>query len=84
MYIYSERDRLHHRATELTHSLASKDQTNRGIEVERADLLTSYRAVLGEKRQLEVDLIFFIFYFLDSTARKNMHNNLYKKQDYLF
>lgn len=53
----SERDRLHHRATELTHSLASKDQTKRGIELERADLLTSYRAVLGEKRQLEVDLM---------------------------
>jgi hypothetical protein len=24
-----------------------------------------------------------IFFFLDSTARKNIHNNLYKKQDYL-
>jgi hypothetical protein len=26
----------------------------------------------------------FHFFFLDSTARKNMQNNLYKKQDYLF
>jgi hypothetical protein len=23
-------------------------------------------------------------FFSDSTARKNIHNNLYKKQDYLF
>jgi hypothetical protein len=27
--------------------------------------------------------LFFLF-FLDSTARKNMYNFLYKKQDYLF
>jgi hypothetical protein len=25
-----------------------------------------------------------VFFFLDSTVRKNIHNNLYKKQDYLF
>jgi hypothetical protein len=28
--------------------------------------------------------LFFIFYFLHSTARKNIHNNSYKKQDHLF
>jgi hypothetical protein len=27
---------------------------------------------------------FFFFFFLDSTARKNIHSNLYKKQNYLF
>jgi hypothetical protein len=31
-----------------------------------------------------VPLAIFIFNFLDSTARKNIHKNLYKKQDYLF
>jgi hypothetical protein len=25
-----------------------------------------------------------VFFFLDSTVRKNVHNYLYKKQDYLF
>jgi hypothetical protein len=28
--------------------------------------------------------IFILFVFLDSTARKNIQNKLYKKQDYLF
>jgi hypothetical protein len=32
----------------------------------------------------ELEGVFFILCFLDSTARKNIHYELYKKQDYLF
>jgi hypothetical protein len=30
------------------------------------------------------ELFLIIYFFLDSTARKNVHNNLYKKVNYLF
>jgi hypothetical protein len=53
----SERDLLHRKAAEMARSLAGRDQHSRGLEVEREDLLSSYRAVLQEKRTLEADLL---------------------------
>ena len=37
-------------------AMASLEQARRAVEIERADLLDSYRAVLNEKRRLENDL----------------------------
>lgn len=52
----SERDRLRHRIAEVVQAMASLEQARRAVEIERSDLLDSYRAVLNEKRRLENDL----------------------------
>ena len=52
----SERDRLRNRTAEVAQALATVEQARRAVEIERADLLESYRSVLNEKRKLENDL----------------------------
>jgi chromosome segregation ATPase len=52
----AERDRLRNRLAEVVQAMASLEQARRAIEIERSDLLDSYRAVLNEKRKLENDL----------------------------
>lgn len=51
-----ERDRLRLRISEISQLLADKEQINRGLEIEKGDLMDAYREVLKEKRQLEMDL----------------------------
>jgi len=52
----TERDRLRNRTAELMQAIASLEQARRAVEIERADLLESYRSILNEKRRLENDL----------------------------
>ena len=54
--ITSDRDRLRLRITEVVQSMSSLEQSRRAIEIERSDLLESYRAVLQEKRKMESEL----------------------------
>jgi len=51
-----ERDRLRSRITEVVQKMASLEQSRRALEVERTDLLDTYRSVLAEKRKLENEL----------------------------
>jgi predicted nuclease with TOPRIM domain len=51
-----EKERLQRKAAELAQAVAVKEHGRRAIEIEKEDLLQTYRAVLGEKRQLETDL----------------------------
>jgi len=53
----SERDRLKVRVSELAQGLSTLEQSRRAIEIERNDLLESYRAALQEKRHLENELL---------------------------
>ncbi len=54
--ITADRDRLRLRITEVVQSMSSLEQSRRAIELERSDLLESYRAVLQEKRKMESEL----------------------------
>jgi predicted nuclease with TOPRIM domain len=54
--IAADRDRLRSRVTEVVQSMAVLEQSRRAIEMERQDLLESYRSVLQEKRRLESEL----------------------------
>jgi hypothetical protein len=51
-----ERDRLQRRVVELAQLLSAREQAKKGVEVEKADLLDAYRAVLQEKRKMEEDM----------------------------
>ena len=51
-----ERDRLRSRVSEVVQKLSSLEQSRKALEVERTDLLDTYRAVLNEKRKLESEL----------------------------
>ena len=53
----SERDRLKARVSDLAQGLSTIEQSRRAIEIERNDLLESYRAALQEKRHLESELL---------------------------
>ena len=53
----AERDRLRNRISEVVQAMASLEQSRRAVEMERTDLLESYRTVLQEKRRLESDLL---------------------------
>lgn len=52
----ADRDRLQQRLQQVLHASASTEHARRSVEVERCDLLNTYRAVLQEKRKLEEDL----------------------------
>ena len=54
--IASERDRLQRRVLEVAQLLAAREQSKKGVEMEKADLLDAYRAVLQDKRKLEEDV----------------------------
>lgn len=51
-----ERDRLRSRITDVVQKMSSLEQSRRALEVERTDLLDTYRSVLAEKRKLENEL----------------------------
>lgn len=51
-----ERDKLRYRCIELTEHCTSLEQSVRALEMERADLLETYRSCLQEKRRLDADL----------------------------
>ena len=51
-----ERDQLQRKLSELSAAIAGKDYALRALEVEKEELLETYRTVLGEKRKLEADL----------------------------
>mmetsp|Transcript_2324 Transcript_2324/g.3663 ORF Transcript_2324/g.3663 Transcript_2324/m.3663 type:complete len:1405 (+) Transcript_2324:94-4308(+) len=52
----AERDRVQSRLQEVLHASASTEHARRAVEVEKTDLLHTYRAVLQEKRKLEGDI----------------------------
>lgn len=54
--ITGERDRLRHRISEVIEAISTIEQSRRATELEKNDLLESYRAVLQEKRRLESEL----------------------------
>ena len=54
--VSAERDRLQQRLQQVLHASASTEHARRSVEVERSDLLNTYRTVLQEKRKLEEDL----------------------------
>lgn len=54
--VSGERDRLQQRLQQVLHASASTEHARRSVEVERSDLLSTYRTVLQEKRKLEDDL----------------------------
>ena len=51
-----EMERSQNRLSELSHANSMLEQAKRALEIERADLLESYRAVLRSKGKLEADL----------------------------
>lgn len=51
-----DRDHLRARLGELAAALAGMEQAKCALEIERGDLLETYRAVIQEKRQVEGDL----------------------------
>ena len=51
-----ERDQLQQRLQHVLHQSAGNEHARRAAEVERTDLLNTYRAVLQEKRRLEEDV----------------------------
>jgi len=51
-----ENGRLRDRLSGLVHNTSSLEQAKRALEIERADLIESYRAVVRDKRKLETDL----------------------------
>ena len=63
--------------SELAQQVASKDQHKRSIEIEKGDLLESYRAVLKEHRQLEAD------YLAIRTAKEKLAMKVQQCQDEL-
>jgi hypothetical protein len=48
--------RIQHRLHELLQASASTEHARRSLELEKADLLQTYRVVLQEKRRLEEDM----------------------------
>jgi len=52
----AERDRLSKRITEVMKAMATLEQARRAVDIEKADLLETYRSVLSEKRKLESEL----------------------------
>ena len=52
----SDRDRLRSRVTEVIQKMSSLEHARKSLEVERGDLLNTYRLVLSEKRKLENEL----------------------------
>ena len=55
-YYYLLYVRIQHRLHELLQASASTEHARRSLELEKADLLQTYRVVLQEKRRLEEDM----------------------------
>ena len=52
----TENDRLRDRISQLSQATTGLEQAKRALEIERADLIESYRNVIKDKRKLEADM----------------------------